>query len=125
MIIVLLVISAIAKILQDLCKVNAFPKSWTWWNERTSWTYKDDFENWIFNRQIDWIEWLFNTVLVWITDGWHFWQMIFLNSLFVAGGIAAGVKWYWVILVIIVYKIIFELGYSSMRKILNRKTSGL
>lgn len=114
---ILIALSAIAKVFMDLCKINAFPDSWTWWNERTSWANKDKWEEKLLGRQNDLVEAIFHTVLVWVTDGWHFFQMLFLNLLFV-GALMPFMKWYWVLLIIAGYKIIFQTGYSLLKLIL-------
>lgn len=115
---VLLSIAFIAKALQDLCMINFYPKSWTWWNVKTSWTIKDDIENWIFKRQIDWLEWLFHTSLVWITDGWHFWQMVYLNCAAWAFYfiLCPDIAWYWFLALTVAWKVLFTVTYHSIRR---------
>lgn len=114
--VILIYVAGVAKAIQDRCKINSFPKSWAWWNEKTSWVYKDQMENWITGKQIGWLEWLFHTVLVFVTDGWHFFQMIRQVSL-VTGTclivVHSNVKWYWIALAILVaFNLTFELVYS-------------
>lgn len=122
---ILLVISAIGKAFQDSCKINIFPRSWTWWNEKTSWTIKDNIENWITGKQIDWLEWLFHNVLVWITDGWHFFQMLFINTGFVGSvlfGYAVWDKNWWILLLAaICWKTLFQGVYSLLKLIFNHE----
>ena len=76
-----LALSALAKVMMDLCKISAFPERFTWLNEKTSWRLKDTLEERILGKQNDFLEWCFHTFLVWVTDGWHFFQMLFLNGI--------------------------------------------
>jgi hypothetical protein len=98
---------------------NAYPASWTWWNLRTGWTNKwkngnpDDGEKFFGS----------STFLVWLTDGWHFWQMIYLNCLMIGFWLLPfeGRQWFWVLAFIIGFKIVFEIFYTYLLKPILRK----
>ena len=117
--IIIIVIAAYAEAIKDHAMRNAYPESWTWMNVKTSWRIKDNLENWILGKQNNFLEWLFHNVLVWITDGWHFFQMIFLNCLMVGIILLTpeiGWVWYWSALVIAVgYKTTFQIFYSLLK----------
>lgn len=112
----LIIISAIAKALQDLCKINAFPPSWTWWNEKTSWRNKyHELSSGTAPRFFG-----STTFLVWLTDGWHFFQMVYLNTLMLGFWLLpfGWSEWYWTLACIIGFKVVFEISYSLLKSIL-------
>jgi len=102
---ILLALSAIAKAIMDAAKINAFPESWMWWNELTSWRNK-----------YQWNIPFAKTAMVWITDAWHFFQMLFLNLLFIGMWLFEG-TWWQLLIVIVVYKVIFQGAYSLIKTI--------
>ena len=114
---VLIAFAGIAKAFQDGCKNNLFPKQWTWMNERTGWRNKYKWEKPTSGE----IEFMVGpafpgatTFLVWITDGWHFFQMLFLWS-FAYGNYLLELRWYWVIITGIAMRVIFEVTYTIIK----------
>ena len=130
--ITLIGIAAIAKGVQDLCKINAFPDSWTWWNESDSWRNKWDIKHKLSlyegtlrvtdNRKPRFFG--STTFLVWVTDGWHFFQMVYLNSLMVGFWLLAKYmpNWWWLFIMVVLFKVWFESAYSIIKKILKLKS---
>lgn len=119
---ILIAIAAIAKAIQDHCKINSFPDSWTWWNESDSWRNKWDIKHKLSLyegtlRVTDKRKPRFfgsTTFLVWVTDGWHFFQMVYLNCLIV-GFWLLDEPW-WVMLICLVgFKVIFQGAYSLIK----------
>lgn len=57
---------------------NRWPSSWTWWNSRTGWRNKHNWQP----------SWLFKTILVWTTDAEHFFQLLMTLANVAAVGLA-------------------------------------
>ena len=85
--------------------------SWNFWDPRLSWgnkRYDDD----------KWYGWVNNTILVWVTDGWHLFQML-MKTFIVLSIIFYQpiVTWYWDVLIFTVtWGIIFEIFYKYLLK---------
>jgi len=91
-----------------------------WWNESEGWKNKykdrDPSKGRAFPGSLTW--------LVWITDSWHFFQMIMLSSLFISITlsltICLSLQWYWWILIFFTSKGLmtgtFELFWSKVWK---------
>ncbi len=65
---ILMISSGIWKTVMDFSSEGKYTG---WWDKQSSWKNKDRYKP----------RWLFRTALVWVTDGWHLSQFIFLNTL--------------------------------------------
>ena len=82
--IISIIIAAVGKSIMDTLQFHydesIFTKNQTWWNPKITWKHKykndDSTQGPAF--------WGSTTFLVFLTDAWHFFQFIFLNSLFIA-----------------------------------------
>lgn len=116
---ILIIISAVAKAIMDVISEG----KWSgWWNKS---------ESWILSDKIETLKWKdgdpekgerffgSSTFLVWLTDGWHLFQAIFLNCLFVGLLLHDGwFNWFYDFLIIAVaYGIIFEISYRLIKKL--------
>lgn len=76
--------AAIGKSIMDTLQFHyensIFIKNQTWWNPKISWKHKYKNDDYTQGPAF----WGSTTYLVFLTDGWHFFQFIFLNSLFIA-----------------------------------------
>jgi len=96
----------------DLCAHEALKKWGDWWAGHESWINKykngDKEQGPKFPGS--------TTVFVWVTDGWHFFQAIFLSGWMIAfiwyAHEYAGLEWYWECLILFVgWRIVFQLTY--------------
>ena len=98
--------SGLFKAIMDISSEGLFKRAWL--NKNESWRYKDSYKP----------KWLFRTLLVWVTDGWHYYQFLFLNGL--TAGIALAIliipEWYIVYVGFIFMRVSFEISYSSLKK---------
>lgn len=69
---ILILLAFIAKVFMDLSSEDFYNNSY--WDKSKSWENKNKFKP----------RWLFRTILVFVTDGWHLLQFIFLNLLIVS-----------------------------------------
>lgn len=109
---ILIALSAVCNALMDHSAKGTFLG---WWDKNTSW--KNKYKNGDPRKGPRFFG--STTFLVWLTDGWHLLQMLFLNTLFL-GLIMVGSPFKSVflsfIIIVIGWKIIFEITY----RILNR-----
>lgn len=88
---ILITIAAIFKAIMDKSAINHFSK--VWWNKSQSWTAKWAVGLPIQERKLWYYGWIYtpkykerfiysSTILVFLTDGWHFSQFLFLTFLF-------------------------------------------
>ena len=109
---ILLIVSAVAKATMDIIALG----QWSgWWNKAESWCNK-------WHNCIPGDEAFFgsSTFLVWLTDGWHAMQMVFLNTLIV--GLLLYQKqfkniWWDILIIAIAYKIVFEIAFRLIKGI--------
>lgn len=109
----LLIFSAICKAVMDCISQGIWRGQW--WNKNYSWRNK-----WK-NGDPEQGEKFFgsSTFLVWLTDGWHFFQMLFLNSLFLGLMLYEPIIGFWIDLLFVStgFKIVFELSYRLIKKL--------
>jgi len=111
---VLLAVGFIAKALMDAIRTK-FEQSWirNWdplfWDPKISWMKKYEYKSKLFTG-----------MLVFVTDGWHLLQFIFLNALFISLSLGIGRNWIeWAIIFIgirILYAITFNPTYNFKPK---------
>lgn len=127
--IILFGISAISKAIMDHCAIGTWDSKW--WNKSKSWitTYDDKihghpvkmykiYSNKWKNGDPDQGEAFFgsSTFLIWLTDGWHFFQMIFLNCLFLGLLLhEEPFNFYDFLILLISFKVIFEISYRAIK----------
>lgn len=108
--ITLIVLAAIFKALMDLSSEDRFNKSW--WDKSTGWRNKyklGKVENGpAFPGS--------TTVLVFLTDGWHLFQFLFLSCIEMAIAIQFDQWWWYFIGIKIILSGSFELIYSQIKK---------
>lgn len=108
----LLILSAVAKAFKDSI-MNGALKDWgDWWWIHTSWCAKwKDCE--------PGVEAFFgsSTVFVAFTDGWHLFQGIFLNLLFLGLWFIRKEKWWVWVLTVIGYRIVFEIAWRILQNL--------
>lgn len=108
---ILLLISAIAKSIQDTLQFHydtsifKLSKNQNWWNPNLSWQNK---WNWFKNYKI--LTWLLANPLVSITDAWHLFGFIRDFSLFICIPIISD-NW-WILLGYPIYRFIFHIFFT-------------
>lgn len=108
-IIILLIISATSKAVQD--KINfhfeksVFRNKSNWWNASVSWKNKHE---WFKNSKI--LTWLISNPLVAITDAWHFFGLLRDFSIFACIPIISGN--YYLFLLYPVYRFVFHVFFK-------------
>jgi len=125
-IVLLIIVAGISKSIMDTVdfhfneSIFSTLKKKMWWNESEGWKNKykdrDPSKGRAFPGSLTW--------LVWITDSWHFFQMIMLSSLFISITlsltICLSLQWYWWILIFFTSKGLmtgtFELFWSKVWK---------
>lgn len=113
MIYALLVVAAVAKALMDLSSEGKLPWNPAFWDKSVSWVNK-----WKRNDQggvmvgVERFP-LSSTVLVFLTDGWHLMQFVFLSALFLA---AFGFT-----LKFLISRIVFGVVFELTRRVFERK----
>jgi hypothetical protein len=124
LIIFFLIIASISKSIMDTVNFH-FEKSIfskfknnLWWDQKQSWKNKyknkDPLQGSAFFGS--------TTFLVFLTDAWHFFQMLMLISLFIIPilslSLCITLSWYWLIIIFfiikIIFSIIFELFWSKI-----------
>ena len=113
--IILIIIAAVAKAVMDTIAKG----QWSgWWNKDESWRWKWDYGYYLhtggFKERFPGS----TTIFVFLTDGWHLFQFIFLNCL-IAGIIlwSTPLAWYWDFLIISVgFRVVFEGSYRVIQK---------
>jgi hypothetical protein len=81
-------------------------KNQHWWDPSKSWANKYAFKN-------KFLLWIFKGPLVFLTDAWHFFQFVFLNSMFVTIAVNIGELWIiYFVCIRILYYLGFALGYK-------------
>lgn len=115
--IILVLISAIAKAAMDILQFDfynsIFSKYGNYFNPEYSWKNK-------WNEDLSSERFLFSTtILVWITDGWHLFQFIFLNLLII------GIMFYDpkinILLDFVILRILFGITFELFYSIIFRK----
>ena len=84
--------------------------NWTYWDPQMSWGNKYTDNN-------KWYGWINDTILVWVTDGWHLFQMLMKTSIVLAIVFYIPIThaWYWdIILFTIAWGLVFELFYKYL-----------
>lgn len=110
---ILLIISAIAKAIQDTLQFHywksVFSKSKNeqWWDPNLSWENK---YKWFPKSKL--LTWLISNPLVFITDGWHTFQLI--RDLTIFSCFPIGFENYWLFLLYIPYRLIFHVCYTYL-----------
>lgn len=117
---ILLVFAFVAKAVMDISAKDGFKNDF--WNKSESWQNKYQFpliknyKHWYYFGLIKPIykEWFpfSSTALVWVTDGWHLSQMIFLNCMFVALAINMDYPLLDYIAIRVIYSIVFNKFYK-------------
>lgn len=121
-IVLLLIIAGISKSIMDVVnfhyKTSIFSemKKGFWWNPSESWKNKykdrDPSKGPAFFGS--------TTFFVFVTDSWHFFQMLMYLSLFgvstIALSICISLSWYWFILIFFVMKSIFTFTFEMFWK---------
>ena len=126
--IVLLVLSGVFKAVMDLSSEHRFREEF--WNKNESWHLKWKTDNnfnltgsgkhwWYFGLHRTRYDERFpysSTILVFLTDGWHLFQFLFLSCLELAIAIQFD-HWIWVFIIAkITLSGVFELVYSNIKK---------
>lgn len=125
---ILLLISFFAKGKMDMSAKNAFKSNW--WNKSDSWinkyatklvsNHRKGFKHWYyFGFYYPKYQERFmysTTIFVFLTDGWHFLQFIFLNTLTIALAISIGTDTLTILLaalyIELIYAVAFNLSYK-------------
>lgn len=108
----------------DISAKDAF--QWTWMNKNMSWKYKyafpmvPDYKHWYYWWSIAYKErFMFSTtMLVFLSDGWHLAQFVFLKS--ISAALAFNMRYSFVVnfmIVNVVYAIVFN-GVYEFKKYL-------
>jgi hypothetical protein len=119
---ILVIVAGIAKAFMDTLQFHYYEMRWKlnpqYWNPEISWQNK---YNWGKGKGKV-IEWLLQNPLVFITDGWHLMQFIFLNSIMIIPAIMQ--PWYNWILVFFGIRVIFGVLFSLFYNLVLIKKSG-
>lgn len=103
---ILILLAFIAKVFMDLSSEDFYNNSY--WDKGKSWVKKNKFKP----------KWLFRTILVFVTDGWHLLQFIFLNLLIVSVVMYSPLIsiWWDLIIYSIAGRLVFEVIYSLIKR---------
>ncbi len=121
--ILFLVISFAAKACMDISAKDGFGS--TWMNKNMSWRLKYDpamipnYKHWYYWGTIAFKErFMFSTtMLVFVVDGWHLFQMVFLKCFMIAIAINMPYLFIYNLLIVnAVYAVVFNLVYSIKKK---------
>lgn len=108
--IVLVIVAGIAKAFMDTLQFHYYQMRWKlnpqYWNPEISWQNK---YNWGKGKS-KLIQWLLQNPLVFITDGWHLMQFVFLNSIIMVPAIVQ--TEYNFLLVFLIIRVIFGSLFS-------------
>jgi hypothetical protein len=106
---ILILVSAYAKAMMDLCSHGKWGRFDPFWDPEISWRRKWRNGDPKFGERFPGS----STVFVFLTDGWHLSQFIFLNSFF---GAWALYEWRSALAGRVLFGVIFELVYSKKGK---------
>ena len=108
--VILVIVAGIAKAFMDTLQFHYYEMRWKlnpqYWNPEISWQNKYTWSK----GKGKFFEWLLCGPLVFITDGWHLMQFIFLNSIMIVPAIVQ--PWWNPIIVFFVIRIIFGVLFS-------------
>lgn len=125
LVIILIIIASISKSIMDTLQFHysksIFTHNQSWWNPKISWEHKykdnDCTKGPAFPGS--------TTFLVFLTDAWHFFQFLFLNSLFISIIIATPFPFFgniWdFILTFLIYRVIFGVIFEISFRIFSKK----
>jgi len=110
-IILLLILSAISKVFKDWIHHEKVTQWGDWWDPEKSWKFK--YKN--GNKEEGEKFFLSTTALVFLTDGWHFFQMLCYSFWQLAFAIGVETGYHWTLNFIVLkagYSFIFESFYK-------------
>lgn len=117
-VIALFALAAIFKAVMDKLQFHYDKSRWwnkgKWWNPAESWQLKwkngDEKQGERF--------WLSSTVFAWLTDAWHFFQMLFLSCLQLAVALSLAQGWVscliWFFGLKVLFSLTFEVAFSKV-----------
>lgn len=123
--IILIIISGIGKSIMDTLQFHyggsIFTHNQSWWNPKITWKHKYKNDDYTQGPAF----WGSTTYLVFLTDAWHFFQFLFLNSLFISIIIAIPFPFFnniWdFILSFLIYRIIFGTVFEISFRLFKKK----
>jgi len=119
--VILVIVAGIAKAFMDTLQFHYYEMRWKlnpqYWNPEISWENKyrivrpwNQSDSYLMIYLLKFARWLFMNPLVFVTDGWHMMQFVFLNSIMVVPAIVQ--PWWNPIIVFFVIRTIFGVLFS-------------
>lgn len=118
---VLIGIAGIAKGFMDTLQFHYYEMRWKlpaqYWNPEISWQNKyhmvrpwNQSDSYLMIYLLKFTRWLFMNPLVFVTDGWHLMQFIFLNSVMMVPAIVQ--PWYHPLLTFLIIRVTFGILFT-------------